>query len=137
MNQACPVVARRQPWSFRLQTSRHTKRLETGPEFGHERFRLFPRRKVSALGEPVVPEQLGISALGPTLRGLIDLVRIGHHGYRDLYTPDVEEAALGDLPGVPIKTRRGNGGVGQPVEGDVVENVVTRQTLLTSIEDAH
>src|SRR5207237_9094872 len=79
-----------------------------------------------------------IRALGPTLRGLIDLVRIRHHGYWKLNAPGVEEAALApQLPCAPIETRRGDRGVRQPVEGDVVEDVVARQALTAAIEDAH
>src|SRR5256886_12585263 len=114
------------------------ERLETGAELCHERLRLLPRREVCALGKAGVPEQVGIRALGPTLRGLIDLVRICHDGYWKLNAPGVEEAALApQLPCAPIETRRGDRGVRQPVEGDVVEDVVARQALTAAIKHAH
>src|SRR6184192_3118292 len=79
-----------------------------------------------------------IRALGPTLRGLIDLVRIRHHGYRDLNASGVEEAPLAaQLLCAPIETRRGDCRVGQPIEGDVVEDVVARQALSPAVENAH
>src|SRR5690242_16785826 len=115
-----------------------TKRLETGAELCHERLRLLPGREVPAFGQPVVTKQLGIRALGPTLRGLIDLVRIRHDGHRNLNAPGVEEAALApQLPCAVIEARRGDRGVRQPVEGDVVEDVVARQALTASVKDAH
>src|SRR5947208_16843464 len=115
-----------------------TQRPERRPQLGRERLRLLPRREVRALGKAGVPEQLGIRALGPTLRGLIDLVRIRHHGYWKLNAPGVEEAALAPpLPCAPIETRRRDRGARQPVEGAVVEDGVARQALTAAIEDAH
>ena len=58
-------------------------------------------------------------------------------GYRNLDAPGVEEAARWLLTGLPIQTRGGDRGVRQPVQRDVVEDVVTRQTLGNAVEHAH
>jgi hypothetical protein len=57
--------------------------LERCSELGAEKLRLFPGRKVPAFVELVVVDEFGIRPLGPTPRGLIELVRKGAHGYRN------------------------------------------------------
>ena len=66
-------------------------------------------------------DELGIRPLCPTPRGLIELVRKDAHGNRDGDVLDVEEGELV----FPIETRRRNRRVRQPVERDVVEDVVS------------
>src|SRR5262245_46071024 len=80
------------------------QRLTAREHGGHEQLRLFPRREVSAFGEPVVVDQLGIRLLSPTLRRLVDLFGESAHGDRDLDAPHVEEAAGRKImPGVPVE----------------------------------
>ena len=76
-----------------------------------------------ALVDLVVVDELGIGALGPTPRGLILLARKDTHRDRDGDALGVEESALV----FPIETRRRDPRVGQPVQRDVVEDLVTRQ----------
>ena len=83
----------------------------------------FPGREVAALVELVVMDELGIRPLCPAPRGLILLARKDAHGHRDGDALGVEEAALV----LPIETRRRDPRVRQPIERDVVEDLVTRQ----------
>src|SRR5215470_17708601 len=78
---------------------------------------------MAAFVDSVVVDQFRVRSLRPTPRRLILLARKDRdrHGYLDAF--DVEEAALV----FPVETRRGHSGVGQPIERDVVENLVARQ----------
>src|SRR5262245_55861506 len=71
----------------------------------------------------VVDEVVRIGALCPAARGLIQLVGEDADGEGDGDVFGVEEACLV----LPVKTSCGNPGVRQPVEGDVVEYVVSGQ----------
>src|SRR5215470_19908025 len=102
-----------------------TKRLETCAEFRGECRRLFPRRKMRALGEAVVVDELGIRLLSPPLRRLVDLFAESAHGDRDLDAPHIEEAAWRKIMSViPVEACGGDRGVRQPVERDVIEDIV-------------
>ena len=68
-------------------------------------------------------DELGIRSLGPAPRSLILLAGEDGHRYRNGHALGVEKATLV----FPIETRRRNPGVRQPVERDVVEDLVTRQ----------
>src|SRR5262245_13917259 len=103
--------------------SRVAQRLESGANFSHEQSRLFPGREVAALLDLVVIDEVGIRLLRPVPRGLILLPRKDGYGYRNLDAFGVEEAALV----FPIEARRRDPRVRQPVKGDVVEDLVTRQ----------
>ncbi len=76
--------------------------------------------------------QFGIRALCPTSRGLIELVRKGAHGNRNRDTFRGEKGELA----FPIQTSRRDCRVRQPVERDVVEDVVSRQALGLTVKDA-
>ena len=65
-------------------------------------------------------------------RRCIDLVREDAHGDRDRDVLDGEERQLV----LPVEARRGDRRVRQPVERDVVEDVVAREALGLSVEDA-
>src|SRR5258708_30758139 len=69
---------------------------------------------------------VGIRALCPAPWGLVELV--GKHAYRerDGDVLGVEEVGLV----LPVETSGGDSGVRQPVEGDVVEEVVSREVAL-------
>ena len=72
--------------------------------------------------EPVVVDEVvGIRAFGPASRGLVELVGEDADGERDRDGLGVEEVRLV----LPVQAGRGNPGVGQPVERDVVEDVVS------------
>src|ERR1700722_1980371 len=81
---------------------RLAKRSERSPDIFSEQFRLFPSGEVSAFQGPVVVKQIGISFLGPALRGLKDLVWKSADGNRDLDPSGIEKATLV----FPIETSR-------------------------------
>ena len=112
--------ARRAPLAVR---SILAERSERRPELCGEELRLLPGREVAALVELVVVDELGIRPLRPTPRGLILLARKDAHGHRDGDALGVEKAALV----FPVETRRRDPRVRQPVERDVVEDLVARQ----------
>jgi hypothetical protein len=76
--------------------------LERCSELRTEELRLLPGRKVPAFVELVVVDEVGIGPLGPTPRGLIELVRKGAHGHRDRDTFRGEKGQLA----FPIQTSR-------------------------------
>ena len=88
--------------------------------FGKE-LRLFPCRKVPAFVDFVVINELAIRPLRPTARGLIVLAGEDAHGSRD---SDVDGVVKIELA-FPIEARRRNRRIRQPVERDVVEDVVS------------
>src|SRR6266702_3848554 len=71
----------------------------------------------------VMDEVAGIRALGPAPRGLVELVGEHADGVRNRDGLGVEEVRLV----LPVETGRGNPGVRQPVQRDVVEDVVSSQ----------
>src|SRR5215472_7558143 len=89
--------------------------------FGEE-LRLFPGGEVAALVDLVVVDEVGVGPFGPAARRLILLVGEDARGHRDGHALGVEEATLI----FPVQTRRGDPGVRQPVERDVVEDLLTR-----------
>src|SRR6476660_6597272 len=92
---------------------------------------------MGALGEPVVVDELGIGLLSPTLGRLVDLFGKSAHGDWDLDAPHIEEAASRKMmPGVPVEACGGDRGVRQPVERDVVEDVVPRQPFRFAVKNA-
>src|SRR5260370_25971437 len=98
------------------------QRLERRAQVRHQQLWLFPRREVPAFVELVVIDELGIRPLRPASRGLIELLRKGAHGSRDgdVFRSEKRQLAL------PIETRRRDRRVRQPIERDVVEDVVSR-----------
>ena len=74
--------------------------------------------------EPVVVDEVvRVGALGPAPRGLVELVGEDADGVRDRDRLGVEEVRLV----LPLQASRGNPGVRQPVQGDVVEEVIAAQ----------
>src|SRR6185295_11826439 len=98
----------------------------------HDRLRLLPRGKVTALRVPLVVDQLGVGLFGPTPRGRAYFIWEHTHDRGD---GDPFRCKEGELV-LPIETRRRNAGVRQPVERDVVENVVPREALGLTVKDA-
>ena len=77
---------------------------------------------MAAAIEPVVMDEVvGIRALCPAPRGLIELIGEDADRERDGNVFGVEKGRLV----LPVETRRRDPGVGQPVERDVVEDVVS------------
>src|SRR4029079_6334039 len=101
------------------------QRLERRPKIGHEDLRLLPGRKVAAFVGLVVVDELRIGLLRPAPRSLIELLRKGAHGRRDGDVLRGEERELA----LPVQAGRRDRRVRQPVERDVVEDVVARQAL--------
>jgi hypothetical protein len=86
--------------------------------------RLFPSGEVAASVEPVVVDEVvGIRALGPAARGPVQLVGEDADGVRDRDGLGIEEVRLL----LPVQTSRGDPRVGQPVQRDVVQDVISRQ----------
>src|SRR5215211_164221 len=98
------------------------KRSEAGAELRGEQVRLLPGGEVAALVDFVEMDELGVRLLGPAPRRLVLLAGEDGHGHRDLHALGVEEAALV----LPVQAARGDSGVRQPVERDVVAALVTR-----------
>ena len=94
--------------------------------------RLLPGRKVPAFLKLVEVDQLGKRPFGPTPRGWIQLVREDAQGHRDrdAFGIEIPEFVL------PIETGARKRRVGQPGDCNVVEDVVAREALRLSVEDA-
>src|SRR5215216_4240741 len=81
--------------------------------------------------------ELGIRLLSPAFWRLINFFRKRAHGDRKLDASRVEEAARRQImTRVPVETRRRDRGIRQPIERDVVENVVARETFRLAVENA-
>src|SRR5690349_14609162 len=94
--------------------------------FGQELW-LLPCREVSAFVVVAVEDHLGIRALRPAARRRINLVGKDGDDNGNRYASCIEEATLGgQLSRVPVETPRGDRSVRQPVERDVVEDVISR-----------
>src|SRR6185437_4811798 len=101
------------------------KRLERRAQFGGEQVWLLPGGEVAAPVSLVEVDEVRIDLLGPAARGPEDLV--GERGEGDR-----ERDLRGRLPGrtslgpssLPVRTRGRGPSAGQPVQRDVVENVV-------------
>ena len=85
-----------------------------------EQLWLFPGGEVAASVELVVVDEVVVGPLGPATGGLVALVWKDADGRRD---GDVDGEEAGDL-GLPVETSRRDRRVRQPVEGDVVKDVV-------------
>ena len=80
----------------------------------------------------VVVDQFGKHPLCPAPRGWIELVWEDAHGNRDGDALGVELPKLV----LPVETGARKRGVRQPGDRDVVEDVVAREPLRLSVEDA-
>jgi hypothetical protein len=78
---------------------------------------------VAALVDFVEVDEVGVGLLCPAARRLILLPRKDGDGNRDRHALHVEEATLV----LPVEAGRSDPRVRQPVERDVVEDLVTRQ----------
>src|SRR5579862_2396497 len=113
------------------------ERSKRRAKFFAEKFWLFPGGEVPAFGKFVVVNQFGIGFFRPAFWSRIDLIGEDADGDGDFDAAHIKEpATVRNLRGVPIEARRRDASVRQPVERDVVENVVARQTLGLSVEDS-
>ena len=123
----------RPPW-LRL-----AQRPEAVAKFLRKGLRLLPRREVTAFCHSIVVNELRISLFRPTARSRIQLVGICAHcdGYLDACDGKKGDLSRRHVVGCfPIKARRGDRCVGQPVKRDVVEDVVPREPFLVTGEGA-
>ena len=102
---------------------RSAQRPEARSDLFAEELRLLPRGEVAALVNFVEVDEVGVGALRPASRSLVLLAWEDADSHWNGDALDVEEAALVLL----VQTRGGNPRVGQPVERDVVEELVTGQ----------
>src|SRR5215212_1243377 len=113
--------------------SRHSaQRPESQPHLVGEDLRLLPGRKVPALGDLVEMDEIVIREPSPAFWGRVELVRKGGHGNRQGDALGGEEGQLA----LPVQPSRRDRRLRQPVERDVVEDVVSREALGLSVEDA-
>src|ERR687894_1786916 len=106
------------PSSLRL-----AQRSEPRSELLGEQLWLLPRREVTTPVDLVEVDEVGVGLLGPAPRGLICLAGKDARGHRNGDALGVPEATLV----LPVETRRRDPRVRQPVERDVVEDLVARQ----------
>src|SRR4051812_38605302 len=118
--------------SVRSLLLRWSQRPERRPHLLGEHGRLFPGGKVAAFLEPVVINELWICLFRPAPRGLIELVWKGADAGGDGNVLRREERQFA----LPVETSRGDLRVRQPIERDVVEDVVPCQALGLAVEDA-
>jgi hypothetical protein len=113
-------------------SARFAEWAEPGADLLCEELRLLPGRKVPAFVDLVVVDELGIRLFCPTPRGRADVVRKDAHRHRngDLFRGEEGQLVL------PIEASRWHARPRQPVERDVVEDVVSRQTLFLTRKDA-
>src|SRR5690349_23730763 len=112
------------------------KRPEARTNFLGIELRLFPSGEMRAFGKLVVMNEMGVRLLCPTAGGGIDLAWKGAHGYGNGDAFDVEEAFFRRAAVVPIKTGRRDSRIRQPVERDVVEDVIRREPFGLAVEHA-
>src|SRR5215218_6260343 len=109
-----------------MQTLEHghlPKRPEGGAQLLGEKLRLLPGGEVAALVDLVVVDEVGIRLLCPTARRLILLAWKNAHSYRRGDSLGVKESSLV----FPVEARRRDTRVRQPIQRDVVEDLVTGQ----------
>src|SRR5262245_32767844 len=116
-----------------VNSDRLAQRSERGAELLREQFWLFPRRKVSAFVGFVPIDELVEGLLSPTARSTVDLPGEDRHCDRDLRDLNCVERSAPALRRVPVGPRRGGAGVREPIERDVVEDLISRKRLLNPV----
>src|SRR6478672_8537363 len=103
-----------------------TQRAEALAQIVYNRLRLLPGSEMPAFR--VIPEigEIGVSLLGPGLRNRVDLGREGADHDGDGLSQGREEGQLV----FPVEPRRGYSCPCQPIERDVVADVIARESLL-------
>src|SRR4029450_7838819 len=98
-----------------------------------QEFRLLPGGEMGALVVTPVEDEVRIGLAGPALGRLVDFVAEGAHAGRQGHAARIEEAAFG-ASRFPIEPGGRDRRVGEPVEGDIVEDIVAGQARLFSVE---
>ena len=103
--------------------------MEGGPYFLAEELRLLPGREVSALVDLVEVDDVRVTRLDPAARRPPDLARERREAERDRRGwQELTARGWGVGPvGLPVRASRGRAGAAQPVQRDVVEDVVARE----------
>src|SRR5262245_4157177 len=109
-----------------MVSSQLAQRLEGGAELAGEQLRLLPCCEVTAPVDDVEVDQLVIGALGPALRRAIDLA--GEHRDRGRQRNVDGVEVVGVV--LPVQARARGRRVGQPVQRDVVEDLVAGERAL-------
>jgi hypothetical protein len=110
------------------------QRSEARANLFRKEVRLFPGRKVPALGDLVEVNKPGVRPLRPAPRSRIEFVGKDAHGNGDgdAFDAEIPEFA----PILPIETGAGKRCVRQPRDRYVVEDVIARQAFGFSLKDA-
>src|SRR5262245_21993598 len=87
---SCLELASSRAWLNQGYRPRLAQRSKRRADLLREELRLFPRGEVTALVELVVIDELGIGALGPAPRRLIEFVGKDAHGNREGHAFDGE-----------------------------------------------
>src|SRR5215469_16677367 len=105
------------------------KRAERRSDLGREQLRLLPRGEVTAPGGVVVIDEGWVLLLHPAARGAEDLAGEDREAdrKRDRWRRLAGRKCLG-AGGLPVQAGGRGPGAGQPVQRDVVEDVVPGQT---------
>src|SRR4030095_14227702 len=106
-------------------TAELAKGPERRPDLLREQLGFFPGGEVAALVGLVEVDQVGVRLLDPAARGREDLAREGGEADRDRdLRGSLASGAGGGLSALPVRPGRRRPGAGQPVQADVVEDVV-------------
>src|SRR5580692_4210009 len=94
-------------------------------EFGNEQLRLLKRGEVTTFRNLVPVEELRIGLVAPYLRRCKKVTFEDAHRNREIdgHTGEILCETL------KVKPRRGRGGIGQPVQGNVIQHVIDRDGL--------
>src|SRR5262245_23152261 len=109
------------------------QRSEGGAELFREQFWLLPSREMSAFLDLVPVDELLEGLLSPAARSAVDLPGKDCHRNRHLRDLHRVERPAPSLRGVPVGPRRRSAGVREPIERDVVEDLISRERALNTL----
>src|SRR3984957_3490550 len=113
-------------------SGRFAERSEARAKFFGKELRLFPGRKVPALGELVEVNELGVRPLRPAPRSRKEFVGENAYGGRDNDALNAKERITLVFP---IQTGPRERRIRQPGERDVVQNVISCEAFVFSGKD--
>src|SRR3954451_179387 len=112
------------------------QRSERSPQFVGEQLRLFPGGEMAAPVDRVEVEERRVDLLDPAARRLEDLAGEGGEGDRHVDSRrSLGGATCCGLAVLPVRPRRRGAGAGQPVERDVVEDVISGEVVRGLVVD--
>src|SRR5262245_9422502 len=114
-------------------SDRLAQRSEGGAKLFREQFWLLPSREMSAFVDFVPVDELLEGLLSPAARSAVDLPGEDCHRNRHLRNLNCVERPAPSLRGVPVGPRRGGAGVREPIERDVVKNLISRESALNTL----